>query len=388
MGRMVPTILLLVISTALAAPRGNMTQDYMEGSEDNSGNSSEGSHDYLEGAHDYMVGPEDYSGNFTDYLEGAILERSNSLLEDRAINTCGCAPVSSSNRIVGGKEVNPKGKLPYQVLSRPCISEGRCGVCGGTIVNKRFVITAAHCYNSMFTSMHVIVGEHNECDGVNEGGKLIKVKKMTLHPDYNSRTIDNDIAVLELAEDLTFTKKIKPACLPSSETRDYSGSASTVSGWGGTIGWRPNDQQPQQPRQCTLKETIVKLLKGSDPMCSKYLKTSSSKIKLCAFAKDTDACQGDSGGPLTVPENGKYTLVGVVSYGSGCASSTPGVYVRVQGFLPWIKNLISSGECSGSSSGSSGGATTSKPTTAKPTSAKPTTTASSNGNDDYYSYYG
>merc|ERR1712126_753897 len=372
--RMVPTLLLLVISTALAAPRG--PQDSMEGSEDNSDNSV-----------DYSGGSED---NFSDNLDGAILERSNSLLEDRAINTCGCAPVSSSNRIVGGKEVNPKGKLPYQVLFRPCNSEGRCGLCGGTIVNKRFVITAAHCYNSMFTKMEVIVGEHNECDGVNEGGKLIKVRKMTMHPDYNSRTIDNDIAVLELAKDLTFTKKIKPACLPSSETKDYSGSASTVSGWGGTIGYGPNDQQPQQPRQCTLKETIVKLLKGSDPMCSKYLKTSSSKIKLCAFAKDTDACQGDSGGPLTVPENGKYTLVGVVSYGSGCASSsTPGVYVRVQGFLPWIKNLISSGECSGASSGSSGGATTTKPTTAKPTSAKPTTTASSNDNgNDYYSYYG
>merc|ERR1719370_2183379 len=377
---MVPTFLLLVISTALAAPRA--PQDSMEGSEDN----SDSSVDYSGGSEDNFS---DNSGNSTDFLDGAILERSNSLLEDRAINTCGCAPVSSSNRIVGGKEVNPKGKLPYQVLFQGCAGMRGCSICGGTIVNKRFVITAAHCYNSMFTTMHVIVGEHNYCDGVNEGGKLIKVKKMTLHPDYNSRTIDNDIAVLELAEDLTFTKKIKPACLPSSETKDYSGIASTVSGWGGTIGYGPNDQQPQQPRQCTLMETIVKLLKGSDPMCSKYLKTSSSKIKLCAFAKDTDACQGDSGGPLTVPENGKYTLVGVVSYGSGCASSTPGVYVRVQGFLPWIKNLISSGECSGS--GSSGGATTSKPTTAKSTSAKPTTTASSNGNgndNEYYSYYG
>merc|ERR1711963_732970 len=350
--RMGPTILLLVISTALSAPRGNMTEDYMEGSEDNSGNSSEGSHDYLEGAHDYMVGPEDYSGNYTDYLEGAILERSDSLMEDRAINTCGCAPVSSSNRIVGGKEVNPKGKLPYQVYFNPCKcnSDGmcRCGMCGGTIVNKKFVITAAHC--------------------------------------YNSRTVDNDIAVLELAEDLTFTDKIKPACLPSSETKDYSGSASTISGWGGTIGYGRNEQQPQQPKQCTLKETIVKLIASSDPMCSKLpgLATS-SKIKLCAFAKDTDTCQGDSGGPLTVPENGKYTLVGVVSYGWGCASSTPGIYARVQGFLPWIKNLISSGECSGSSSGSTGGATTTA--TAKPTTAKPTTTASSNGYD-YYSYYG
>merc|ERR1711928_77732 len=376
--RMVLTLLLLVISTALAAPR--VPQDSMEGSEDNSDNSV----DYSGGSEDNFS---DNSGNYTDYLDGAILERSNSVLEDRAINTCGCAPVSSSNRIVGGKEVNPKGKLPYQVLFQGCAGMRGCSICGGTIVNKRFVLTAAHCYNSMFTTMHVIVGEHNYCDGVNEGGKLIKEKKMTLHPDYNSRTIDNDIAVLELAEDLTFTKKIKPACLPSSETKGYSGIASTVSGWGGTIGYGPNDQQPQQPRQCTLKETIVKLLKGSDPTCSKYLKTSSSKIKLCAFAKDTDACQGDSGGPLTVPENGKYTLVGVVSYGSGCASSTPGVYVRVQGYLPWIKNLISSGECSGS--GSSGDATTAKPTTAKPTSAKPTTTASSNGNDnDYYSYYG
>merc|ERR1711970_1076594 len=374
--RMVATFLLLVISTALAAPR--VPQDSMEESEDNSDNSV----DYSGGSEDNS----DNSGNYTDYLDGAILERSNSLLEDRAINTCGCAPVSSSNRIVGGKEVNPKGKLPYQVYFNPCkcTSDGmcRCGMCGGTIVNKKFVITAAHCYNSMFTDLRVIVGEHNLCDGVNEGGKVVKVKKITLHPDYNSKKVDNDIAVLELAEDLTFTDKIKPACLPSSETKDYSGSASTISGWGGTIGYGPNDQQPQQPKQCGLKETMVKVLTGSDSKCSRALGTSSSTIKLCAWSKNTDGCQGDSGGPLTVPENGKYALVGVVSYGWGCASSAPGIYARVQGFLPWIKNLISSGECSGSSSSSSSA------TTVKPTTAKATTTAASSGNDDYYSYYG
>merc|ERR1711971_964088 len=60
--------------------------------------------------------------------------------EERAINTCNCAPVSSSDRIVGGKEVNPKYKLPYQVLvsAQPCTSQG-CLMCGGTILNKRYV---------------------------------------------------------------------------------------------------------------------------------------------------------------------------------------------------------------------------------------------------------
>merc|ERR1712226_118842 len=343
-------IMLLLISTTLAAPQGNNS--------DSSG--------YL-----------DYSGII--YERSAI---SNSLVEDRAINTCGCAPVSSTNRIVGGKEVNPKGKLPYQVMFYPCTPGGMCGLCGGTIVNKKFVITAAHCWDSRFTNLRVIVGEHSICDGINEGGKVINVKKATMHPDYNKKTMDNDIAVLELAEELTFTDKIKPACLPSSASKDYSGTASTISGWGGTIGYGPRDPRPKQPQQCGLKETMGKVLAGSDSKCSGALGTSSSKIKLCAWSKDTDTCQGDSGGPLTFPENGKYTLVGVVSYGWGCASSAPGIYARVQGFLPWIKKLISSGECSGSSS-SSGGATTAKPTT-----AKATTTASSNGNYDYYSYYG
>merc|ERR1711990_108532 len=343
-------ILFLLISTALAAPQGNNS--------DSSG--------YL-----------DYSGII--YERSAI---SDSLVEDRAINTCGCAPVSSTDRIVGGKEVNPKGKLPYQVMFFPCAPSGQCGLCGGTIVNKKFIITAAHCWDSRMTNLRVVVGEHNVfCDGVNEGGKVINVKKATMHPDYNKKTTDNDIAVLELSEELTFTDKVKPACLPSSASKDYSGTASTISGWGGTIGYGPRDPRPKQPQQCGLKETMVKVLAGSDSKCSGVLGTSSSTIKLCAWSKDTDTCQGDSGGPLTVPENGKYTLVGVVSYGWGCASSTPGIYARVQGFLPWIKNLISSGECSGSSSSSGA-------TTAKPTTAKATTTASSNGNYDYYSYYG
>jgi len=309
--------------------------------------------------------PQDDHANFT--LDNIILERT-APLEDRAINTCGCASVPSTSRIVGGSEVNPKYKLPYQALFYPCLNGGGCGLCGGTIVNKRFVITAAHCLfqgsTAVTTSnglLRVAIGEHSICDGLtNEGGKFIKVKTATVHPSYTFP--QNDIAVLELEEDITFTTNIQPACLPTSATKDYSGKASTISGWGGTVGYAGGAPQPQQPRQCGLKESVVEVLSTSSSTCSSFLGTSSSTNRLCAWAKGTDTCQGDSGGPLTVAEGGKYTLLGVVSYGAGCASSTPGIYARVQGFLPWIQSLISSGECSTGSST----ATTSKPT--KPTS--------------------
>merc|ERR1719432_262874 len=253
--------------------------------------------------HENLVTPLWLRGGEVEIFDGeAVLppDEAKLDLEDRAINTCDCAPVTTSssndNRIVGGKEVSPKYRLPYQALvySDPY-------ACGGTIVNKRYIITAAHCTEHT-TNVKVMIGEHDWCDGVtNEGGSWISAKRVINHPDYNSANSNNDIAVLELSEDITFTANIKPACLPTSTTKDYSNLAATISGWGGTIGWTEN--RPQQPKQCTLKEGVVKVLSPRSQKCRSYLGTSRSTIKMCAWAKGEDTCQGDSGGPLTVAEN-------------------------------------------------------------------------------------
>merc|ERR1712212_407736 len=327
--------------------------------------------------------------------------------EERAMNTCNCAPVSSSDRIVGGKEVNPKYKLPYQVLVSPCNKQGQCFMCGGTILNKRYVVTAAHCLyagKDLMTlkggaTFRVMLGEHDHCKATSS---FVLASAVHKHPkfDLNNPSGDNDIAILKLSKDLTFSDKIKPVCLPTSATKDYSGKASTVSGWGGTKAYTPL-KPVDQPRQCALKEVIVEILKPSSTKCSNFLGDSSSTTMLCAWAKGKDACQGDSGGPLTVAENGKYVLLGVVSYGSGCATEQPGVYARVQGFLPWMKKIIADGECSSSSGAAttaSPAATTASPaattasaaTTAAATTAKPATTTDygNYGNYDNYNYEG
>merc|ERR1712001_612917 len=154
----------------------------------------------------------DFDGSDYEDFSNLTLNRA---AEERAINTCNCAPVSSSDRIVGGKEVNPKYKLPYQVLVSPCNKQGHCFMCGGTILNKRYVVTAAHCLYDGQTQMtlkggtkfRVMVGEHDHCKAQ---GSFVLASVVHKHPnfDIDSASVDNDIAILKLSKDLTFSDKI------------------------------------------------------------------------------------------------------------------------------------------------------------------------------------
>jgi len=105
-----------------------------------------------------------------------------------------------------------------------------------------------------------------------------------------------------------------------------------VTGWG-SLG-SPDNQIPE-----ILQEVNVTII--TNDVCksapSRFYKKSISEAMLCASAPGKDSCQGDSGGPLTVVENGRETLVGVVSWGQGCAlPKFPGVYARVTAAMDWI----------------------------------------------------
>merc|ERR1712008_202919 len=236
--------------------------------------------------------------------------------EDRKVNSCGCAKPMSTDRIVGGKEVSTAKKYPYQIWVQGL------GACGGSIINKKYILSAAHCFGK-------------------PGQKDIKVT-----PNYNE-DMANDLAIIKLTTEIQFSDKVRPVCLATDKAKDYTGQMAVVAGWGTTAAYNPGQKVPESPAQYILKETAAKVQKNSEENCQ-IATGGDTTTRMCAWTKNTGDCQGDSGGPLTVVEGGKFIQIGVVNYAAGCGANTPegmGVYARITNFVDWIQKITADGEC-------------------------------------------
>jgi secreted trypsin-like serine protease len=283
--------------------------------------------------------------HFGGLIDPQLLE-PRQLALTRSTTQCGCGysitnPSPAAGRIVGGAVVNPPNSLPYQAYLQACISAGRCFACGATLLNKRYALTANHCVQVgtvVAISAALVFGQQDFGD--TDGVQRINVDRIITRDDYNDAiSSDNDIAILHLAQDVVFTDKIVPACLPTDTTNTYVNKVATVSGWGATS-WEGNTSP-------SLKSTSVTITAQTDDTCTKYASSGLPMSQMCAYDAGTDSCQGDSGGPLVVMESGRFTIVGVVSYGHECAvPGYAGVYARVTHFLGWIHHNIADGWCS------------------------------------------
>ena len=304
--------------------------------------------------------------NETEEIDPSLLTPKMSL--DRATTDCGCGyavsnPNPAAGRIVGGSVVTPQNKLPYQVYVQACFGTS-CGQCGGTLINKKYVLTAMHCVKdgaNVASNVLVKIGDYSLNSAIETiPQQNIAVANIIMRDDYDEQNVNNDIALLRLSSEVVFNDNVVPACLPTDPNNLYVGQQAVVSGWGTTSSGGSTSN--------LLKETTVKIVANSDSTCTPY--GNIGNTRMCAYAAGTDSCQGDSGGPLVVKEDGRYTVVGVVSYGHGCATAnTAGVYARVNNYLNWINTNVADGWCSG----------TTAPTTAAPTTAAPTTQAPTAG---------
>uniref|UniRef100_A0A8C0MRN2 Transmembrane protease serine 5 n=1 Tax=Canis lupus familiaris TaxID=9615 RepID=A0A8C0MRN2_CANLF len=158
------------------------------------------------------------------------------------------------------------------------------------------------------------------------------VERIIPHPLYSTQNHDYDIALLRLRTPLNFSDTVGAVCLPAEKQDFPRGSHCWVSGWGHTDPSHTHNSD-------TLQDTMVPLLNAQLCNSSCMYSGALTPRMLCAGYMDgrADACQGDSGGPLVCPDGDTWHLVGVVSWGRGCAEPNhPGVYAKVAEFLDWI----------------------------------------------------
>ncbi|KAI4466672.1 chymotrypsin-related [Holotrichia oblita] len=230
----------------------------------------------------------------------------------------------ANERIVGGSEAE-RNSIPYQVALLLTRSDGTF-FCGGSLISRKFVLTAAHCVEDV-TSAQVILGAHRFNE--NEDGQVrLQATKFHIHSGWNSLILINDIATIELDEEVELTDKIQLVKLPSRSdaSNTFANEAGRVSGWG-------KDSDQASAVSPVLREVDVNII--TKLFCNiRYLGVIQDSHVCSSGIGGIGSCSGDSGGPLVVGD----TQVGVVSFGLGlgCEIGWPSVYSRVTYFLDWI----------------------------------------------------
>ncbi|XP_073819963.1 serine protease ea-like isoform X2 [Musca autumnalis] len=265
-----------------------------------------------------------------------------------------------SNKIIGGNKTGIN-EFPWMALIQYKTGPDEFGFhCGGSLINARYVLTAAHCLKHpslppRWELYAVRLGEWDlvqdpDCIFDSHGLKDCVEPYMDIlidygiaHPGYIPESNDqfNDIALIRLVDSVPTTSGyIIPICLPLTN-KPRTSNVMQVAGWGAT----ESGLSSKVKLKITINEWNIKQCQN---LYREYGKAINSHYQLCAGGeKGVDACSGDSGGPLMAMQrlNGRnrYVAIGIVSYGpTPCGlKGYPGVYTRVDSYMDWIiDNLL------------------------------------------------
>ncbi|KAL1502299.1 hypothetical protein ABEB36_007465 [Hypothenemus hampei] len=286
--------------------------------------------------------------HFCTFLSIILMILNVQALNNFADITCGQRPNQRKSKIVGGQEAG-KAEFPWLVS----ITRRGNHFCGGTLIDKRHVMTAAHCLCTGIGNDHLKPGNlkitisQHDLSQTNSEAYEMSVKSVIVHPEYMCNKVKNDIAIVELHDEVKWTENVSPACLPANNKEKFNilsdNFKATVAGWGWT-----NENKNKGGRATILQKAhvnVVEIEKCRDWYKSQGKKTKIQETQICAGHENggIDACWADSGGPLMVETKTRdqIMVIGVVSTGIGCGRPyLPGIYTRVSEYVPWIRQVV------------------------------------------------
>ncbi|XP_019873057.1 serine protease persephone isoform X2 [Aethina tumida] len=213
--------------------------------------------------------------------------------------------------------------------------------CGGSLIAAQFVLTAAHCIvtRDKGAPIKVRMGVNDLKDETSNHKQDIDVDSVMVHPQYSIRGRQNDIGILKLKRKAIFDQYVQPACLYTEKTDPVK---LIITGWGvinsnGMTSWNALQKATILPSNLTECSSLYRIRINKDVNEKQICAADNKKINT------SDTCQGDSGGPLqaeNLKDSGLYAIVGVTSYGMGCGSNFPSIYVRVSAYLDFIESFV------------------------------------------------
>lgn len=254
--------------------------------------------------------------------------------------TCGqpkSIPLSDS-KIINGVASAPH-KWPWLVSIRKKNSH----TCGGSLISKQFVLTAAHCLNGASTdSLKIVVG----LDAIDDynSTQIYGVEKYFVNNLFNfDKFYDgNDIAVIKLLKPVELSDSVQLICMPSYNQIDsVKGAWATIAGWGRT------DSGFDAVFPDKLQETSLRV-SNNDQICKS--ENYDLNILYCLYNAEghSQVCSGDSGGPFFIQRNKIWYIYGIASFAIvdtnedlfRCRTESPSYFTKVPYFIDWIADKV------------------------------------------------